>query len=162
MVVGEEPAYNVDNDSTSLDMDWFEAKRSLERDREASNNPLWKHLRNIAIAAGCSPEDLYFTNIVKCATGDWDERAEHCVPYLAGEIASVEPNMMILHGGKVISEVFDMLDIDWSGSVTDVHGETFEFHNITILTFLHWGYAYRKNMVSEYNTAVARTISEAI
>lgn len=162
MLIAQEPAYNVDEDKVDIDMSWHKAKSQLEEDRQESMNPLWRHMMNISLALECDPLDLYFTNLVKCAAGDWDERADHCSPYIGGEFAQVDPDLIILHGGKVIEHMFESFDIDWSGAVGDVHGEVFESSSLKFLALYHWGYAYRQGNVSEYNSTVAKAVSEVL
>lgn len=164
MLVGQEPAYNLDTDTVDSDMSWSEAHERLIEDRRESMNPLWKHMMNIAVAAGCEPEQLYVTNLAKCATEDssFEDCHEHCSPYFARELGVVDPKVLLLHGSKVISSVFKLFGIEWNGTVGDVHAEIFEHAELTIVPLYHWGYSYRRNTVSEYNQEVAETVQETL
>ncbi len=162
MLVGMEPAYNIDESSVDSDMNWWDARDAMTDDRRSSMNPLWKHMMNIGIAAQCSPTDLYFTNLSKCNVDDFDGCFEHCRSYLPREIAVVEPQVLLLYGSKVINVVFDMFGIDWSGTVGDVHTEPHETGSLTLLPLYHWGYAYRQGDVETYNEEVKTAVSEVL
>lgn len=164
MLVGQEPAYNVDSDIVDTEMDWYNAMNTMIQNRRDSMNPLWKHMMNIALAVQCSPTELYFTNLAKCAvdSASYEDCLEHCRGYFPREIAQVDPRVLLLHGSKVINVVFEMFDIEWSGTVGDVHGETFETSSLTLLPLYHWEYAYRQGTVDEYNTETASAVKEAL
>lgn len=164
MLVGQEPAYNVDDDTVDDEMRWFDAMDTMIENRRASMNPLWKHMMNISVAVGCSPTDLYFTNLAKCAVDDasFSDCLEHCRGYFPREVAHVDPQIILIHGSKVIRVVLDMFDIDWSGSVGDVHGDVFEIASLKLVTLYHWGYAYRQHTVDEYNQDVTDAVTEAL
>lgn len=164
MLVGQEPAYNIDMDRVNMDMSWGEARRQFIEDRRESLNPLWKHMMNVAIAAECSPEELYFTNLAKCNDGDspWSVRADHCQPYLAREVGLIDPDVLLLYGSKVIQRVFEMFGLNFSGSVGDVHTEVFETNTLKLIPLYHWGYPYRKGTVDEYNEAVREVVQEVL
>lgn len=163
MVVAQEPAYNVDDDAFAehgSDADWPAAKRAMEQRRRIDINPLYKHLVNIAVAAECEPYDLYFTNVAKCDDGNstFVERASQCKSYLIDEIASVDPELILLHGGKVIRTVLPMFGFDEPASISTVHGSVFEARSVKLLTLYHWGYAYRTGDVTKYNDLVFKKV----
>ena len=160
MLIGQEPAYNVDEENVDSSMSYHEARRQWIEDRRSPPNPLWKHMMNVGLAFEMPPDQLYFTNLVKCAAGDWDERLENCQPYLGRELGEVDPKVIILHGSKVISVVLQMFDIDWSGTVSDVHTESFVVEDTDIVCFYHWGYPYRTGSIDEYNREVRETLQE--
>lgn len=164
MLVGMEPAYNVDDDTVDPEMTWLEAKHTMEENRRESLNPLWKHMMNIALVAKCSPEHLYFTNLSKCSTSDasFEECFEQCRGYLPREIGHVDPEALLLHGSNVIDVIFDMFGIEWSGTVGDVHGEIFETNGLKLVTLYHWGYAYRQGNIESYNDEVAEVVQEVL
>lgn len=168
MLVGQEPAYNVDGDELADgapdDMDWQVAERFMIENRRDSMNPLYKHMMNVAVTARCAPTDLYFTNLAKCTVDDasYSDCLEHCRLYFPREVAHVDPTVLLLHGSKVITTVFDMFDIDWGGSVGDVHGEIFETGSLKLVSLYHWGYAYRQHNIDDYNDDVADAVTEAL
>lgn len=162
MLVGMEPAYNVDEVTVDMDDTWEQAKRKMELERESSNNPLWRHMENVALAIDVSPLDLYFTNVAKCGNGDFEERVDHCENYLAAEITAVNPQVLLLHGGKCITVAGDILGLDFGRSVGAVHGELFEMRSFDVLPLYHWGYVYRQGNVTEYNSLVAKRVAEVL
>lgn len=164
MLVGMEPAYNVDTDRGELQdlATYEEAMPILIHDRRESQNPLWRHMVNVALAAECQPEDLYFTNIAKCGSGDFDSRVNHCLGYFRNELVTVRPKLILLHGGKVINKVYEMYDLPRPKSVGSVHGKHVEFVSATLLPLYHWGYAYRNNTVDEYDKTVANAVEALV
>jgi uracil-DNA glycosylase len=164
MLVGQEPAYNVDDDTVTTEMNWLDAVATMIQNRRDSMNPLWKHMMNVAVAAECSPTDLYFTNISKCSTDNtsFSDCLEHCRGYFPREVAQVDPDVMLLYGGKVISTVFDMFDIEWSGSVGDVHGEIHETSSLKLAAFYHWGYIYRQGDLTSYREEVTNVVQDTV
>lgn len=156
-----EPAYNVDVTVTMQD-EWDVAKRKLMLERELSDNPLWQHMKNVASAADQEPRDLYFTNVAKCnSDSDFDDRAQHCMEYLPGEILEVDPKLILLHGGNVLNVTSDMFNISYD-SVGDVHGTLHSLNTFQVLPLYHWGYSYRQGNVEEYNTLVATAVSSVL
>lgn len=153
MLVGMEPAYNVDDDFVSTDMHWDKANAMLFINRKQQANPLWQHLNNVASAIDVPPWELYFTNVAKCNVEDseYEERKEHCLEYLKTEIDDVDPQVLIAHGGKVCSVMEDLLGVDISGVP---HGELFDTDFGQLLCLYHWGYAYRQGNVKEYDEFV--------
>lgn len=156
MMVGQEPAYNVDEDRVERDMPWMEAQEQMVIDRRESMNPLWRHMMRLGLELEMAPDDLYFTNIAKCNPGS----VEHCRGYIPRELANVNPRVLLLYGSNAIMSVFDMFDIEWSGSVTDVHLEPVDRSHLTIIPTLHWGYAMRNGTFDQYNTEVAQTVND--
>lgn len=161
MLVGVEPAYNLDEVTVSTETEWSRAKEQLLIERKASDNPLWRHMKNVALAAGCKPAELYFTNVAKCANGDYKQRAAYCEGYLKQEIIAVDPQVLLLHGGKVIRKVGDILKIDFPSSVGDAHCQVYE-SRADVIPLYHWGYAYRQGNISGYNSEVAEAVSKAL
>lgn len=165
MLVGMEPAYNLDERVANIEMDWEDVKDKLLVERKACENPLWQHMENVALAANTVPGNLYFTNVAKCGgtSDDFDERVNHCSGYLKQELITVDPQVLLLHGGNVLDVAADILGIEeLSGSVGSVHGEWFQKYSMNILPLYHWGYAYRRGNVTEYNKLVAKRVSEIV
>lgn len=164
MLIAMEPAYNLDEMYVDIDMPWERAKERLLIERKASDNPLWQHMANVALAARCKPADLYFTNLAKCTTDDssFDERYSHCETYLPGELAQVDPELILLHGGNVISRVFQLFGEPEPSSVGSVHGDVVETASTMLMPLYHWGYAYRQRSVDEYNELVHRRVDEVL
>lgn len=159
MLIGKEPAYNVDNDSVEIEMKWDAAKFMLTLNREKSRNPLWKHMENVAEVAECEPYDLYFTNVAKCNNDSmFGERSSHCKDYLRDEILEVDPETILLHGSKVINVVYSFLGLPRPSAVGPVHGTVVDAGRYTLLPLYHWGFAYRQHSVEEYD----QTVREAI
>lgn len=164
MLVGQEPAYNVDDDRIDMDMSWYDAADQVIKDRKESMNPLWKHMMNVAVAADCAPEDLYFTNLAKCDDGDsdWHERFDHCHTYFAREIALVDPSVLLLYGTKVSQAVFEMFGLDLPDALGDAQGNVYETSSLNLVPLYHWGYAYRRGNVDEYNDTVREIVQEVL
>lgn len=161
MMIGMEPAYNIDEDHAA-DLRWTWARVQLMKDRMDSQNPLWKHMCVVAEAADTHPEFLYFTNLSKCSTGDFDVRVDHCRPYLVDEIITVDPELLLLYGGKVISSVFEMFSLKQPNTIGAVQGDVFEKAGRKLMPLYHWGYAYRQGNVDEYDQIVAESVRKAL
>jgi uracil-DNA glycosylase family 4 len=159
MLVGVEPAYNLDELYVDMDMSWQEAKPDILLERKASDNPLWRHMENVALAADCAPGELYFTNVAKCAAGSYEERVENCIGYFKQEVITVDPDVILVYGGKAIDAVFDVMGLEQSGTVGNMHTQMFETSSYKVVPLYHWGYIYRRGSISEYNTEVAKVVS---
>lgn len=132
MVVANEPAPTEDDFS-----DWAKLHRKIKSEHAQEMSPLWKHLSNIGVAAGCKPEELYFTYLAKCNTDStWESRYENCSGYFIQELYKVSPDLILAHGKQVVESLLSVFELEWSGDMVDVHGQVFE-HEIADIGCLY-------------------------
>lgn len=169
MLIGKEPAYNVNENTVRGDMSWPEAKQAMERDRRSHPNPLQRQMRTVADAAGLSgPADLYFTNSAKCNDGkcasrdsegsSWEERYGHCQGYLLRELETVSPSVLLLYGRHAIDVAFEAHGLDSPSKVSDVHTQPRQTSGRTLVPLFHWAHPAREGWIDRYNQEVARLV----
>lgn len=163
MLLAQEPAYNVDEDTVELRMPWQEAKETMEENRRQSMNPLWRQMTVVSEAVGLRPTDLYFTNLAKCndRKSSWQARFDQCRGYFLRELEIVSPEVILLYGRDVIDAVLDMWGLEPPDKISEVHAQRKEVPGRTLIPLYHWAYAARSGWINRYNQEVAQVVKAA-
>lgn len=163
MLLAQEPAYNVDEDTVELRMPWQEAKETMEENRRQSMNPLWRQMTVVSEAVGLRPTDLYFTNLAKCndRKSSWQARFDQCRGYFLRELEIVSPEVILLYGRDVIDAVLDMWGLEPPDKISEVHAQRKEVPGRTLVPLYHWAYAARSGWINRYNQEVAQVVKAA-
>lgn len=163
MLLAQEPAYNVDEDTVELPMPWQEAKETMEENRRQSMNPLWRQMTVVSGAVGLKPTDLYFTNLAKCndRKSSWQARFDQCRGYFLRELEIVSPEVILLYGRDVIDAVLDMWGLEPPNKISEVHAQRKEVPGRTLVPLYHWAYAARSGWINRYNQEVAQVVKAA-
>lgn len=60
-----------------------------------------KHiLREIELAMHTHPDTAMYLPVVRCGTGSYDERADHCLSYAVAAIGMASPDLVVLYGPR--------------------------------------------------------------
>jgi len=160
MLVAQDPAYNVGQDTAELKMDWGRAKQALEENCQEAMNPLWRQMLLVAEAAGVGTTDLYFTNLAKCNDGEskWQARFEQCRGYFLRELEIVSPEAILLYGRDVIDAVFGLYGLEVPSKIGEVHARARDVPGRTLVPLYHWAYAMRSGQIERYNEEVKEVV----
>jgi uracil-DNA glycosylase family 4 len=108
-----------------------------------------RRVRELFAAAGCGPDDCYFTNAVKCfPEGDEESNREprpaeraNCFEHLRTEIARVEPSVVATTGKHATTALFEFESIPTDGFLDRVlEPVDCERLGVTALPLLHPSY----------------------
>ena len=101
-----------------------------------------KLLTQMLRAIGCSREDVFIANILKCRPpNNRDPQAdevEQCTPYLKEQIALIKPDVLVALG-RIASHFL----LNTTTSLSKLRGQVFKFNNTPLLVTYHPAYLLR-------------------
>lgn len=109
---------------------------------------------------------FYKTNIVKCAPLEHEklryptkDEIAHCIPHLKGEIAEIQPKVVLMLGKQVTSGIARA-----RGFTAPQLYESIEHHGVTYLSIPHPSYlwVYKRKDLKQTLTKIAHLITQAI